>query len=280
MRFFSKKTIALMFICVFCLTLAFSFEQTSGLEFRMQTDFFSGVEGDKTLVDLIIWLYNNVLLPLALIVAFASIVFVGFKYIVSGSNPDKRRKSLEQVKKIFIGAVVVLTSVLILNFINNDIANLENTFVGGVNETECNNPPCIDSPDISLKSTAFGGEGVGQGIEYTQPEYLWKRSWENMTETDKENFDSWREYVTECSQKSDDKEKDECFSNKYIALLKKHPDFNLGTTFLVQKENDTIKPSCAAMCVYRDYWIEGVTEGATEEGDDIEIQKKRKRRYR
>lgn len=59
------------------------------------------------------------------IIAFFSIVYVGFAYIISGSNPGERAKAIERIRSIGVGGLILLLSVTLLNVLNPDLAELQ-----------------------------------------------------------------------------------------------------------------------------------------------------------
>jgi len=83
------------------------------------------VEGKRT-----IYLQNivNFIFVFALwtsaMVAFISIVYAGFIYIVSGANPGERSRSIQGIKNVAAGIAILLCSVIILNMLNPNLTNL------------------------------------------------------------------------------------------------------------------------------------------------------------
>ncbi len=64
--------------------------------------------------------FYSLSLWLSILIAFISILYVGFEYIASGQAPARRKIAQERIKNIFIGILILLCSVIILNLINPD----------------------------------------------------------------------------------------------------------------------------------------------------------------
>jgi len=59
------------------------------------------------------------------VVAFVTVVYAGFAYIISGANPGERSKAIQGIKNTVIGIGILLSSVIILNFINPNLTSLQ-----------------------------------------------------------------------------------------------------------------------------------------------------------
>ena len=78
------------------------------------------VEDSFSLSSVIAYLYRSSLV-IAGIVAFLSLLYGGILFILSGDSPDKRRRAVSRVQKVFFGAFILLTAVLTFEFIGLDI---------------------------------------------------------------------------------------------------------------------------------------------------------------
>ncbi len=79
-----------------------------------------GGEEDITLNSLISDVFN-IAIWVSVILAVASLVYAGMMYMASGASPELRKKAFSRFKKVILGSAILLSSVLILNFVNEDI---------------------------------------------------------------------------------------------------------------------------------------------------------------
>lgn len=84
---------------------------------------FLPLQETTTLSELIIVLFRASFV-LAGAVAFFSLVYVGFQFIVSGEKPAERQKAAAHIKKVGVGIVILASSVLILQTINPSLVVL------------------------------------------------------------------------------------------------------------------------------------------------------------
>ena len=78
------------------------------------------------------------MLWISIILAFLSLVYAGFLYVVSGANSNIRAKAFDRVKRIVTGSLILLLAVLILSFINTDLVRVEEGLGEAVVEEDIN----------------------------------------------------------------------------------------------------------------------------------------------
>lgn len=124
----------------------------------LQLDGWPKVFGDNNLENQqnslsgIINYFYSLSLWLAILVAFVSIIFAGFAYMTSGQSPGKRKLAQDKMKSIFIGIIILLTSVITLNLINPDLSRLDFCY----DEVENGCKVEIDMKEISVNIPNIG----------------------------------------------------------------------------------------------------------------------------
>lgn len=145
----------------------------------LQLEGWPKVFQDNTLADSedslggIVNYFYSISLWLAVLAAFASIIYAGFAYMLSGQSPNKRKDAQDRIKSIFIGIVILLTSVITLNLINPDLNRLDfchDKEEGGckieINQEESS----IDIPNIGFLPRSNINNQYQKGIPYSSAE--------------------------------------------------------------------------------------------------------------
>ncbi len=117
--------------------------------------------------------FYSLSLWLAVVVGFLSIIFVGFAYIQSGSNPEKRKQALEKARNIFFGTVILMSSVIVLNFINPELKELNSCYETGDCKIGLKEAEKINLPKSSVGIGPYLKQsyaGDYSGIPYTNNE--------------------------------------------------------------------------------------------------------------
>lgn len=80
------------------------------------------------------------------IVAFVSLIYAGFQFIIAGENPSVRAAARERLENVMWGIVILLLTVLVLNVINPALTKLNEPTLKGVGcaqwdgqKTKCEN---------------------------------------------------------------------------------------------------------------------------------------------
>jgi len=92
-------------------------------------------------------------LTLGAVLAFVSLVYTGFEYIVSGDNPGKRSEARQHVINAVAGIIILLSSVLILRVINPNLVTIPPILVNALRIEE----PQI-TPGQDPASEEIGGD--------------------------------------------------------------------------------------------------------------------------
>lgn len=107
---------------------------------------------------------------LAVMAGFISIIIVGFTYIRSGSNPTKRKEAVDRAANIFFGIIILLSSVIILNFVNPDLKDLDLCYETGDCRVDIEEAEEIELPKSRFGSALYIKQdyiGAYSGIPYT-----------------------------------------------------------------------------------------------------------------
>ncbi|MEX0878060.1 MAG: peptidoglycan DD-metalloendopeptidase family protein [Candidatus Spechtbacterales bacterium] len=136
--YIKKSVIGFLFLLIFLLFSAPSFALALELDYPtiptpigpLDLDTITD-EGGFTVAGLIVFIYGAAIW-IAGILAFISLVYVGFVYILSGSGMVGRGKALRRLKNVLWGLVILLFVTALLNVVNPEILNLEDSLVVAV----------------------------------------------------------------------------------------------------------------------------------------------------
>ena len=106
------------------------------------------------LQEIVLFVYT-LLLWISAFAAFVALVYAGFLYIVSGANPAMRAQAFVRIKRIAIGGVILLLSVLILSFINADLIEVDVS----INELYCDGVENVEACKKELTELKNLGTG-------------------------------------------------------------------------------------------------------------------------
>ena len=139
-------------------------------------DINNAVEAEKLdIIGLLVYIYA-IILWLAAIITFILITYTGARFIISGSSAGVRNQSKKQFYNIAWGVLILLFSWYLLNFINPNITDIEQSlFLRGVFDPN----PVYESPitstyieggtDPAIAGT-FSCEWTGDGCVNVQPD--------------------------------------------------------------------------------------------------------------
>lgn len=131
------------------------------------------VSGESISLSKIVNYFYSFSLWLAVVVGFVSVIIAGFTYISSGSNPEKRKEATDRSKNILLGTIILLSSVLMLNFVNPDLKDLDLCYETGDCRTDIDQAEEIELPRSRLGSVVYIKQdylGEYSGISYTNLE--------------------------------------------------------------------------------------------------------------
>ena len=93
-----------------------------------------GVEGDVTLTGIIQALFT-ILISLAALLAVLKLIIAGAKYMMSDVVTNKQ-SAISDIKGAIFGLILVLSTIVILNVINTNIANTSVQLGSGATQSE------------------------------------------------------------------------------------------------------------------------------------------------
>ena len=110
---------------------------------------------------------------IAIVIAFLSLIGGGFMYMGSGDNPAKMKDAMKKIKNVFLGILIIMISVLILNIINPELKQVSPYCEVNDCEEYGTGGEGIELPDstsgtgVFLRQSKFGDYS---GIPYTNEE--------------------------------------------------------------------------------------------------------------
>ncbi|MBI4138159.1 MAG: hypothetical protein HY482_01010 [Candidatus Wildermuthbacteria bacterium] len=105
----------------------------SALELELNLDYpkFGGVdisqESSQNLPGLVSWVYVTIV-GISGLAAFAMIIWGGVQWMTSAGNPSKTGDAKDKIQKALLGLLIVLSSYVVLSFINPDLTTLRDIF--------------------------------------------------------------------------------------------------------------------------------------------------------
>ena len=88
-----------------------------GIPLQLKWMSIGGVDLEDASLAGIINYFFSLVLWIAIILAFFSLIYVGLLFITSGDNPDNLSEAKERLKKVFIGIVILLSSYIMFSFL-------------------------------------------------------------------------------------------------------------------------------------------------------------------
>ena len=95
--------------------------------------------------------FYSLSLWIAIVIAFISLIYAGFSYMMSAQNPGQMKDAQNRIQHIFLGIIILLSSVIMLNFINPELKTIE---------PSCKDEKCkVEKSkfDISVPESGFEG---------------------------------------------------------------------------------------------------------------------------
>jgi len=230
---------------VFLTATAGTTPKASDIKLNLELDWPRLPGVNKTLNELVegtstIYLQNIVnfifllVLWVSAIIAFVSVIYAGFSYIISGANPTARSKSIQGIKNVVFGTAILLSSVVLLNFINPNLAILQ---IG------------ISLPPEALHLLAPTAPTASGGLRQNTTDHKYYP----IPFTDRTGAeDTFAAQVVmssetaNCFEEADTKEEEDTCTDKYEKEIANK--FKAAGAIIVWDDDDS-QPSCAAVCM-------------------------------
>lgn len=102
------------------------------MELNLQYPIIGGVDlngldcaaGKNCISTLIVYAYD-VIVGISGLAAFAMIIWGGVEWMTSSGDTGKTTEAKDRIKKALYGLVIILSSYLVLSFINSDLVNIK-----------------------------------------------------------------------------------------------------------------------------------------------------------
>lgn len=176
---------------------------------------------------------------LASILAFVSIIYAGFAYIISGANPGERAKAIQRIRSVVIGTAILLTSITLLNFLNPSFVALE-----------LENNPTKQGKNLIAPTAPTGGTGQlfndTQNHEYGPIPFTNRLGTESAYEL---IVDQAEKVKKECQDNGGGFICDAKYEETIISLIKQQAPTG-SAAYVLADDGEAPPASCAAICMY------------------------------